>query len=71
MDVEHIHIHLLVVVLVQVEVQRAHLVHRACDVLPKACQRYFRKLHFSMWPTGEVQHWTGLVLILVLQLAFS
>jgi hypothetical protein len=39
---------------VQVQVQRDHLVHQAYDVLPKACQRYFRKPHSSRWLKVQV-----------------
>jgi hypothetical protein len=50
--VEHIHNHHPEVV--RVRVQKDHLVHRAYDALPKACQRYSRKPHFSMLPRVQV-----------------
>ena len=47
-------IHRLEEVQARVQVQRDHPVHRACDVLPKACQRYFRKPHSSRWLKVQV-----------------
>jgi hypothetical protein len=55
-DEKRIHIHHQEEVRAQVQVQGDHLVHRAHDVLPKACQRCSQRLHSLMSPRVVVWH---------------